>query len=292
MVGFRNIAALNQRQAIDGAEHFTAFRKVPNVVTGSSHWIDLSMMPGNPSPNYYASTPLKAARLAQSTDGGIRHGGNVSPSTKHVRELLLFSATAGASNTLCLLCDYLLYYPFCSEDGVGEVQTMDNAITLSRYTSGEGVRIMPVVQNPHALAGAEFQVGYTNSRGVAGHITSPARIGVANVAGGLLSADSNGVGRFAPFLPLQTGDTGVRSIEDVTINTIGDVGTFALVLVKPLMTIALKGVDAAVEVDAFMHQGGTAPVIQDDAYLNLVARCAGSLSAAQLLGTLTTTWSD
>lgn len=292
MAGFRNLRRLVARQQTDGAEFFSAFRKVPNVATAAGFWLDLSMSPGNPSPNYYASTPLKAQVLAQSTDGGIRHGGNVSPATKHLREFLAYTATAGATALTAVLCDYLLYYPFCSQDGVGEVQAMDNASPLTRCTSGDGVRIMPVVLNPHSAAGPTFSCEYTNSDGVGGRVTELATFGGQTVAGTILTSAVAGARTFAPFLPLQSGDTGVRSIESVTIQTVGDVGTFALVLVRPLLWTCLRGIDAATEVDAFMHQGGRLPVIEDDAYLGMVARCGGSVSAAQILGTILTTWSE
>jgi hypothetical protein len=92
-----------------------------------------------------------------------------------------------------------------------------------------------------------------------------------------------------PFLPLQTGDTGVRSVQSVTIGGIGDVGLFALVLVKPLASISLYEITAASETD-FLLDAATMPVIEDDAYLNFIALPTGTLSGAPIIGLLETTW--
>lgn len=289
MAGFRNVKEIGDAYD-EGREFFSGWRKTPTIATAAGYWVDLSLSSGNPSPNYYATTPLAAARLAQSTDGGIRHGGNVAPATKHLREFLGYSATAGANPLPCLLCDYLLYYPFLPEDTVGEAQLLDNAIGLSRYTDGEGVQIMAVVRDPHSAAGSTFQCSYTNSRGVSGRLTRPATFG-AQVVTGTILASNVGAGSFAPFLPLQDGDTGVRSIESFTILTGGDVGTFVLALVKRIGAWNLRGVDAPRETDPLLHHGLRLPRIVDDAYLGLVAQCAGNITGASIQGSITTIWS-
>ena len=159
VAGFRNVKEIGDAYD-EGREFFSGWRKTPTIATAAGYWVDLSLSSGNPSPNYYATAPLAAARLAQSTDGGIRHGGNVAPATKHLREFLGYSATAGANPLPCLLCEYLLYYPFLPEDTVGEAQLLDNTIGLSRYVDGEGVQIMAVVRDPHSAAGSTFQCSY------------------------------------------------------------------------------------------------------------------------------------
>ena len=92
-----------------------------------------------------------------------------------------------------------------------------------------------------------------------------------------------------PFLSLQAGDSGVRSVESVTIGGVGDVGLFALVLVKPLATFSLYGIDAPTEVD-YLTDMASMPEIKDDAYLNLIALPNGTLSGAPIHGVIETTW--
>jgi len=68
-----------------------------------------------------------------------------------------------------------------------------------------------------------------------------------------------------------------------------DVGLFALVLVKPLAQLQLRGIDAPVEVNYFTDFGQL-PTIVDDAYLNFLACPSGSLAATPLHGDITVVW--
>lgn len=285
MAGFPNLKAVVDAE-MGGAYRKTTWRKTPSVVTAAGFWFDLSMSPGNPSPQYYASSPLTAARLSLSGEGGIYHGGAVSPSQKFLRRLMALTVTAGAVPLSMILCDYLLYYPFVDESEAAE-QTMTNSVGLSRYTDGEGVRIMAVVVAAQT-GGATFTVNYTNQDGVAGRTTTSVVQGTQSVNGTIVStavATNNAVG---PFLPLQTGDTGVRSIEGVTTSGT-DTGLFTLVLVKPVATFSIRGIDAPNEVD-YLRDMAALPAIADDAYLNFICLPAGSLSAAPIHGTAAFSW--
>ena len=83
----------------------------------------------------------------------------------------------------------------------------------------------------------------------------------------------------------------MRSVQSVTIGGVGDVGLFALVLVKPLATFSLFGNDSATEVD-YLVDTPTIPEIQNDAYLNLIVMPNGQIAGSTLLGTIETTWSS
>lgn len=289
MPGFANVTALVDAEEA-GRRHFTSYRKVPAVVTGAGTWYDYSMAPGNPAPQYYAATPLVAQTLARSTDGGIPHGGNVSPAQKYLRRVTSICVTAGGAIQRFVLCDYLMYYPFV-DMGTADSQSMTNTQTLTRYTDGDGVQIMAILVAPHGLVGDTFYVTYTNQDGTAGRVTPLHTMSTAiSVNGTILTTQQTGAGRFGPFLTLQTGDTGVRSIEAVQCTAGTDVGLFTLVLVKPLTSWINRGVDAPVEKDFYLHNGGTVPQIVDDAYLNMIVMPSGSLSAAALIGDFTFIW--
>ena len=289
MAGFKNI-----RELVDatesGAYNISTWRKTPSQTTASGFWFDLSLSPGNPNPQYYAASPLAAIRLAYSTDGGLRHGQSVSPATKVIRRVMAFTTTATAVPMPMILCDYLLYYPFIDE-GSNDPQTLDNTVTLSRYTDGKGVQIMPVIVAPGAGgAGVSFQCSYTNSDGVAGRTTSSVNLTTQTVNGTLATSAPATNGATGPFLPLQAGDSGVRSIESVTFTGATDVGLITLVLVKPIAQMSIRGIDAPVEVDYFIDCGGGLPVVVDDAYLNFIVHPGGTLASAPIHGTIETTW--
>lgn len=290
--GFTSWRELNQREAYDGANAITTWRKAPVVVTSTGYWLDLAMSPGNPRPIYYASSPLVGQAMSYATDGGIYAGPAVSPSKKVLRHMMAMSVTAGAVPLSLILCDYLLYYPFIDESELGNPQLLDNTATLPRYTSGEGVQMMAVVTAPHTAAGPTFNVSYTNQAGVAGRTSQTVAMGGQFVNGTILTSAPATANTCGQFITLQTGDTGVRSVESVTIQTIGDVGLFTLVLVKPLANFRLRGIDAPCEVDFFKDGGGRLPVIEDNASLNCIACAAGSLTGTAIHGFTSFTWSE
>jgi hypothetical protein len=284
-LGFANVQQFADAQ-VAGQSWYSTWRKSPSQVSTIGIWFDLSMSPGNPVPQYYAATPLVAAPMSYSDEQGMNHGRNVSPDTKHLSRLTVMTATATALPMPMILCDYLLYYPFIDEGSTDE-QLLDNTAGLTRYTDGEGVQIM-AVSVAGRTGGQSFFVNYTNQDGTAGRISQTVVQNSVSVNGSIVTSNRANAGARGPFIPLQTGDTGVRSIESVTMLG-ADVGLFALVLVKPLAQLSLRGVDAPVEVN-YLTDFGQLPVIQDDAYLNLLACPSGSLAATALHGDITVVW--
>ncbi len=288
MPGFANVRVLADAQDA-GKYLYASFRKQATQTTGAGIWFDLSMSPGNPAPNYYIGTPGVFTPMRQSTDGGIRHGGNVSPSKKFLRKLMVTTATAAATPCQLLLMDYVGFYGFIDES-VLDPQPLDNTTPLPRHVDGRGLQIMPVVVAGQT-GGQTFTVEYTNQDGVTGRVTRASTMSTQFVNGTILHSLRSGAAyeNNGPFLPLRPGDSGVRSVESVTIGGIGDVGLFALVLVKPLASIALRGIDAPTEID-YLTDMASIPQIEDDAYLNFLALPNGTLSGAPIIGVIETTW--
>ena len=280
-----NVAELVDASTQGNTQTYT-WRKVPSQTVTTGVWFDLSMSPGMPAPQYYAATPLKATAMSFSSDRGIFHGYDVSPATKHVSKVSAMGVTFAAATPLYLL-DYLMYYPFVDE-GVLDPQVMDNTVTLPRYSDGAGVQMMAVSQG--ARTGLQtFVVNYTNSDGVAGRTSRTISVNTAPSNGHILNASFTGVSNgTGPFIGLQAGDTGVRSVESVT-QLSSDVGLFAIVLVKPLATTIIRGLTAINEVDLFL-QSNVLPEIKNDAYLNWICLPGGNMNANVFMGELTTLW--
>lgn len=287
MAGFANVKAVADAE-LDGKSTYATWRKSPSQVSSAGVWFDLSMSPGNPVPQYYAASPGAAKALAQSTDGGIFHGGNVSPATKHLKRFTALTLTATALPMPLMLCDYLLFYPFIDE-GTTDEQLLDNTVTLPRHTDGAGVQIM-AVSVAGRTGGQTFRVTYTNQDGVAGQVSRTVTQTTAAANGNVVTTDRAVLNCSGPFIPLAAGDTGVRSIESVQMISGPDVGLFALVLVKPVAQAMIRGIDAPVEVN-YLTDFAQLPVIADDAYLNLIACPLGTLAATAIHGDITTVWS-
>lgn len=287
--------AVSEYAAADeaGRTWTSSFRKaVASAATTTNAWIDYTYFAGSPVANFYASTPLTAALVE--ADKGIYTGGNVSPYTKHLKNMLLMSSgstTAGRQQVA--LCDYLLYYPFIDTDAIGEQQVLDNTVPLPRYTSGQ---VVAVAQSAASTTG-QFTFTYTNQDGVAGRV-SQVNYTFA-VAGGGQVVNASGTGAsYNPFCYLQAGDSAVQSIQSVTMSAVGG-GLMCLVIVKPLqltqgsppcITTGGNSFGACTELMSIIHTAG-APRIYDGAVLGLLATgYAGTLASSFMSGMLETVW--
>jgi hypothetical protein len=292
MTGFRNVKELTDAE-LAGQTLIRSFRKQPTQTTASGIWFDLSMSPGNPSPNYYIGTPCVFTPLKRSTDGGLDHGQAVNALgyKKFLRRLMVLTPTSTAAPNTLILLDYLGFYGFIDES-VTDEQFLDNTEPLPRYADGKGIMMMPVVVAGHSGAPVRFSVNYTNSDGVAGRISQTMTQTTQIVNGTILTslATSTPTENYAgPFIQLQIGDSGVQTVQSVTMQGTGDVGLFALVLVKPIATMTLAGTDAPSERD-FFAELSSMPEIKDDAYLNFISLPTGTLAGAPFHGMIETIW--
>jgi len=299
-MGFKNVAEwANAHER--GQRHITTFRKsVASAATSANDFIDYTYYAGNPVANFYASSPLESAYVE--ANRGI-HLPNIGKSQfiKDVCTMTAASSATGTSNQnqRLLLADYLMYYPFIDTDAVGEQQDMVQTNPLpSRYP--QGGKIMCVAQSASSTNGT-FTVSYTNQDGVAGRTTQATNTKIVAGGGILLNSINNASTGSLPFLDLQGGDSGVRSIESVTFTAAGG-GLMALVIVKPILgTLATQecrrttatvfdSYGAATHVEALIHM----PIfeVKSGAVLGFISLGnAGSLASSILTGVLTTQWS-
>jgi hypothetical protein len=299
VAGFNNVAAW--ASAVDaGKTHVTTFRKtVASSATAANDFVDYTYFAGNPPANFYASAPLEAA-FVESVRGiyvPTMTGGD----KQFVKSLTGMSSASGSlvttnQNQHHALADYLLYYPFVDTDAVGEQQDMVQTQTIPRYTAGQ---VIAVAQSASSTNGT-FTFGYTNQAGVAGRVSQVQTTKIVAGGGVLVSMPINLQASSLPYLGLQAGDSGVRSIEWVNFSAAGG-GLMALVIVKPLFqwyTTQEARRDAGTNVSAgaatyfetvLMRQ----PVeILNGAVLgNIGLGNAGSLASSVLVGTLQTIWS-
>lgn len=282
-MGFANVRDLVDA-CVAGQGTYYTFRKTPTTAIAGG-WYDLSMSAGNPRAQYYAAAPLTAQTLSQSADGGLPHGGNVT-GTKHLKCMTVVITTGAGGNLM--LCDYLLFYPFC-DDSTTDPQLMENTATLTRYTDGVGVQIMAVSVGART-GGQTFQVTYTNSDGVPGRLTQVAPQSTLSSNGTVINHRGAGTTHNGPFLALQQGDKGVRSIESVQMISGVDVGLFALVLVRPIVQGYVYQTAVPQEFDYFQHFGKL-PEIKNDAYLGLLTFNTGT-AVSNMNGSIETVWSN
>lgn len=285
MPGFKTIGEVINAE-LEGRVRDYVWRKTPSQATTSGLWFDLSMSPGMPAPQYYIGSITTATQLKQSTDGGLYHGPNISPSEKYLRKITTMANASTALPMNVILCDYLLFYPFIDE-GTTDAQSMTNVATLPRYTDGKGVQVMAIQTNA-GTGGQQFFFTYTNSDGVAGRTSRTVTMNTSTVVGNVLGSNTAVVNASNPFIGLQDGDSGVRSIESVTMLGV-DTGLFSLVLVKPLAQHCFREVTVPYEKDYLVPTTDLVR-IYDDAFLGMVCLPLGTLAATVLRGDIKVIW--
>lgn len=288
-MGANNLRELVDAE-IDGRVRQYEFVKNVTQVTTAGIWYDLTGSAGNPkAKQWFDAAPLTAQAIRQSTDGGLFHGGNVEDDNriKYLRFLRAACASATPLPMTLILADYLLYYPSI-EDGATDPQTMDNTVALPRYSDGAGVQMMAVTISARS-GGQTFSVNYTNSDGTAGRTSATVTQNAVAAPGTITTSQTATAGATPdPFIPLAYGDSGVRSVESVTMNG-ADTGFFALVLVRPIAQTVIRGIDAPYDKD-FLMFASELERVRDDAYLSLIALPNGSLSGLAVRGAIKTVW--
>jgi len=254
----------------EGRINTVSFRKVASQASTSGVWCDLSMASGNPSPNFYSGTELTSSYL----DGnkGLYKG-----SGEYLFEIMAQTSGANAAPSTLILCDYLMFYPQIDMDSV-DTQVMDNSLSLPRYINGEGVMMFVVAQYPY-IGNVKFNVTYTNSDGITGRTTGNVRCNTATNIASFIHSGSF-ANSFGAFLPLQSGDTGVQSVQEITfLGSNGGLG--ALVLVKPIYTTLIRELESPSESNCFKNSA-LLPKIEQGAYLNFLCLPNASISGVPI----------
>jgi len=175
-----------------------------------------------------------------------------------------------------------------------------HTLTVShRYEDGAGLRMAMVST---ALSGTSsgtpvMTCSYTNQAGTSGRAlgaTVNFTAGAANIPTPAKIAHSGvAANNYGPFLPLAAGDTGVQSVQSVTMTTnYGGATTVtgALCLYRPLATLPLVAASVAAERN-LMTQLPSLPKILDGACLTwLYFPGAATAASTSLFGYVDTAW--
>lgn len=270
-----------------------------NKITGAAaytagRWYDMSPLAGTPVANAWAGTALNYVACNESAGNGtqifgMRHGGDVTPDTKHVLNGSAITAVATGVPSQLMLVDMCGYYPGINMN-LATAQNLVGSPTL-RYTNGEGVRAYLVITTAAGATAHNVAMSYTDQTGNAGN-TLPVTVScTASAIVGHITHSGTAANNYGPFLPLANGDTGIRSVQSVTISAASGAGAAALVLAKPLLTIPLTTASVASERD-FLNQLPSLPQIPDGACL-VWLYFAGAATAANtnFYGSLELGWS-
>jgi hypothetical protein len=244
-----------------------------NKLTGAAaytagRWYDFSGLAGTPVANAFAGTAL-AWRTCDETTGngtqifGLRHGGNVSPDTKHVLNVSAITSVATGVPAQLMLVDLQGYWPGITNNSA-TAQTLTGTPSL-RYTNGAGCRLFWVQTAGAGATAQNIALSYSNTVPTSGRALPVTVSMTASGIVGHISHSGTAANNYGPFLPLASGDTGVSNVASVTFSA-ANTGTGALCLARPLLTLPLTTVSVAAERD-LVNQLPSFPRVMDGACL-------------------------
>jgi hypothetical protein len=265
-----------------------------NKITGGSaytagRWYDMSILGGYPIANPYTGTALTSTQLTDASTGAMWHGGNVSTDTKHIVNGGVWSAVSTAVPGVWLICDFLLFYPGINMN-VNTLQTLTNSAGLPRYTDGKGVRAFLVVTTATGGTAHNLSMSYTNQGGTSGE-TLPVTVAcTASAIVGHITHSGTAANNYGPFLPLASGDYGIRSVQSVQLSAASGAGVACLVLARPLCAIPIVSASVSAERD-FLNQLPSLPKVYDGAFIGLLFFAGAALAASSnIYGYLEMAW--
>lgn len=295
MAGFQSQDDMINALSVLGQGYRSDWQKSTFATTAQTAgvWYSLFRGGGNPGADTIMGTGTNLAfqALTDTTANatGIPHGGNVGG-----YKVLLNAAaqTAAATTAPCvlMLVDLLGFYNITSVTTTG-AQTLNNTVTLPRYTNGAGVQAFITPSTVMGAATPNITLGYTNSAGTAGRAT-PATLPIGNSAAAVTSIvySGTGAGKYGPFMPQAAGDAGIRSVQSINLSASYVSGVLNLVLCKPLITLPLTTLGVTAERD-LVNQLASMPKVYDGACLAwLMLAGAATPVASPISGALEFGW--
>ena len=296
MAGFTGQDDLINQVSTNGKFYRADWQKSTFATTAhtAGMWYSLFRGGGNPPADAILGTgtnlAFQALTDATTNATGIQHGGAVGG----FKVLLNAAAqTAAATTAPCvlMLVDLLGFYPVTSVTTTG-AQTLNNTVTLPRYTDGAGVQAFITPSTVMGAATPSISIGYTNSASTVGRAT-PATLPIGNTAAAVTSVvySGTGAGKFGPFMPLQAGDAGIKSVQSINLSASYVSGVLNLVLCKPLLTLPITTLGVTAERD-LVNQFASMPKVYDGACLAwLMLAGAATPVASPISGHLEFGWS-
>lgn len=218
-----------------------------------------------------APTPgLSGAALTSPTTGQLE----IPPSSNQTYlQNMRFKNSAGAGS-IVLLCDRLWHNSGFTITSTS-AQTVNSVAFPARdangSTNGEGVFLGVEISTATGAGTPTITVSYTNQAGTA------SRTGT-NIPSTIASLTA---GAFVP-IGLQAGDTGVRSVQTLTLSATWTSGTMHLVAYRVLSTMIIRPGFSA---DSDIVDSGLVPIFDNSVPFFLV----GQSTAAQMIGSVTFT---
>lgn len=258
-----------------------------NKITGAGaytagRWYEMLSLNGSPVGTAFPGTALAWQGCAEATgDGtnifGIQHSGDQSPDVKHLLNMAAWATAATGVPSTLMLVDVQGYYPGINMN-VNTLQTLTGTPSL-RYANGAGVRAFMCARATTGATAHNIAYNYQNQANVARSnpftvAATPSAI-VPHILHSGVAANNYG-----PFLPLASGDSGIRQFNSVQLSAAsGTASTAALVLARPLCALTLGVANLVTEKD-LLNQVPSLPRIPDGACLAWLLGAGAAVAAS------------
>jgi hypothetical protein len=264
-----------------------SFNYAWNKVTGAAAYTagrayETFSLGGLPVATTFPGTALTWKTCDETTgDGtnifGMPHGGNVSALIKNLINMSAWTTAAtGVPGTL-ILVDLQGYYPGIDMNTLS-AQTLLGTPTL-RYTNGVGCNMFLAARATTGATAHNITMSYTNTAGTAGRALGATVAATPSAIVPHILHSGTAANNYGPYLPLAGGDTGLRSVQTVTLSAAsGTASTAVLCIVKELARITLA-VNGMMSEKDLLNQIPSMPVIRDGACLGWIY-LAGAATAA------------
>lgn len=237
-------------------------------------------------------TVASTAITGTASPNGIYHGGNVSPDVKQLLNASVFSAAPTTAPAVYMLVDVLATYAISSV-ATTTPQAFTGQAPWPRYADGNGVQAFLIPSVAMGAGTPTFTLRYTNPADVASRLTPSSPVlptSTASAIVGSIPYSGTGAGKVAPFLPLAAGDTGIKSVQEITLSATHTSGCLNLVICKPLLTIPVTTVGVASERD-LVNMLPSMPRVFDGANLQwLMYAGAATPANSSIFGSLDFAW--
>lgn len=269
MPGFASYDQILDTLTVQGKGQDFFYNKASITTVANSFW-SLWTAAGQPGVGTFGGTNLAARAVSGTTTGALTFTDPTSPDTLH---LLAFSAASSVAAGTLFVVDRLLDYPGISATSTS-LQTMDNTVTIPRYTTGTGVQVFCEVTTALGATTQTMTIIYVDQGGAAGTTTLAPTV----------SAVANRIPQLGFFIPLAAGDTGVRSITSVQFGGSMGAGVLNMVLCRPFVDMPIQVAAMMVERNLVLHTPRLQNIV-DAAGLSFLL-FAATTSSGTLVGSL------
>jgi hypothetical protein len=217
---------------------------------------------GIPVAGAYGGAAYTAVQCTSATTGAFSFTNPTSPRNLFCLGASAWSVTANSYGSIIVL-DRLLQYDGINHATVGTTN-MTNGVTLPRYTTGAGVMAFLEVTTVLNATAHTVQLTYTDQSGNSGNTTTA------------ITPTASSAVRRVPYtglyFPLASGDTGIRSVQNVIIASGGaPTGTSSLILAKPLFEIPLYDIAVKERYEAMTEELDLPELYDDHCLMFLIA---------------------